>query len=131
MSSRMSSYSSSSRSSSGVTMLSRHSTSVGGPAPASVSPATCSCTGAAPVIAGSKNTCSNIQFCTDVRMGCYLLHSLIFRHMYFILEVYTPSVEFFAPMLARCTMSFLSPSCIPLRPAIAWKYNKKIMKSPE
>ena len=27
---------------------------------------------------------------------------------------------FLAPTLARCTISFLSPSCIPLRPAMAW-----------
>lgn len=31
-----------------------------------------------------------------------------------------PIWAFFAPTLARCTISFLSPSCIPFKPAIAW-----------
>lgn len=32
-----------------------------------------------------------------------------------------PSTAFFAPTLARCTINFLSPNCIPFSPAIAWK----------
>ena len=31
-----------------------------------------------------------------------------------------PVVAFFAPTLALCTISFLSPNCIPFRPAIAY-----------
>lgn len=85
ISSRMSSYSSSSRSSSGVTMLSRHRTSVGGP------------------------DVPNID-----RPGTWIWTGATW-----------PAIcEFLAPTLARCTISFLSPNCMPFKPMIAWNLSE-------
>lgn len=49
-------------------------------------------------------------------------HNELSNHKYYEnLEINIPIDEFFAPTLARCTISFLSPNCIPFKPAIALK----------
>ena len=108
------SYSSSSCSSSPVTMLRRHNTSVGtselGCIMAGLRPGTCSWTG----IWLWKWTKRRLISDLSLEMSKY------YR---WLCDCWPTVAAFFAPTLARCTMSFLSPSCIPFNPAHAYNNN--------
>lgn len=131
-------------------MFIRHNTSVGGPAvctSATFKPGIWICTGAwfwkknhliitnkKPLII-VKKVIITILWRYDYWLYLGLKNSIIsivyipdhwlylgFKKVYIItLSLLTPCA-FFAPTLARCTMSFLSPSCIPFSPAHACNY---------
>lgn len=104
-------------------MLRRHSTSVGMPEFCSLCrPGTCSVTGVSMMEVWWRKSSGELTH----RPLWFAASVFTRRHLWRRWRVNgLTGLAFLAPTLARWTISFLSPSCIPLSPATAWRVHDR------